>query len=126
LKYSSITAVTGSSEEGISLVVAFSKEDGDAPLSRSCLSTNTMFTLMESGVGVAVAGGVKVEVNDGVKVGVWVAVIVGVSDFVAAGTLVCVGAEVDVGGFVDVADGVVPAKALTTRVGVEDEVIIGV
>jgi hypothetical protein len=112
--------VTGSSEEGISLVVAFSNDDGDAPLSSSCLSTNTMFTLMESGVGVAVAGGVKVEVNDGTTVGVLVAVIVGVKDFVAEGALVYVGV------LEGVAVEVMPTKALTARVGVEDGVNVGV
>jgi hypothetical protein len=96
LKYSSMTAATGLTEEGIFLVVTFSNADADAPLSSNCLSINTIFTLMESGVEVIVA------MADGVKVGVLLGMIVGeevadgVNDFVAAGTLV----------FVDIVDGV--------------------
>jgi hypothetical protein len=71
LKYSSITAVIGLIEEEIFLVAAFSNVD--APLSSSCLSINTIFTLMVSGVGVtvnvAVADGVRVGVKEGVDVG---------------------------------------------------------
>jgi hypothetical protein len=78
LKYSSNTAVTGLIEVEISLVAAFSNVD--APLSRSCLSINTMFTLMERGVDVlvGVCEKVAVAVARGVKVDVLVGAIVGV------------------------------------------------
>jgi len=132
LKYSSSTAVTGLIEEGIFRVVAFSNVDGDAPLSSRCLSINTIFTLMKSGVGVivavAVADGVKVEVNDGLRVGVLLAVIVGedvadgVNDFVAAGTLVNVNVDVNTGTFVVVVDGV----KVGVLVGAVVEVLLGV
>jgi hypothetical protein len=120
LKYSSIAAVTGFSEEGTSLVATFSNAVGEAPLSSNCLSTNTIFTSMESGVGVNVA------VADGVKVGVLLAVNVGkavadgVSDFVAAGVLVIV--DVSAGAFVGVLDGV----KVGVLEGVTVEVLLGV
>ena len=91
LKYSSITAVTGLIEDGISLTTTFSNADADAPLSSSCLSINTIFTLMKSGVGVLVGE----DVTDGVNV------------FVAVGVLVLVDVDVNVAGFfVDVVVGV--------------------
>jgi hypothetical protein len=122
LKYSSIAAVTGSTEEGISLVATFSNAVGEAPLSSNCLSTNTIFTLMESGVGVNVA------VEDGVRVGVLLAVNVGkavadgVGDFVAAGVLVNVDVDVNAGTFVGVLDGV----KVGLLEGVTVEVLLGV
>jgi hypothetical protein len=96
LKYSSITAVIGLIEEEIFLVAAFSNVD--APLSSSCLSINTIFTLMASGVGVtvnvAVADGVRVGVKEGVDVGLICCVIVGVREDVAVA--VADGVKVDV------------------------------
>jgi hypothetical protein len=96
LKYSSITAVIGLIEEEIFLVAAFSNVD--APLSSSCLSINTIFTLMVSGVGVtvnvAVADGVRVGVKEGVDVGLICWVIVGVREDVAVA--VADGVKVDV------------------------------
>jgi hypothetical protein len=110
LKYSSIATVIGLSEEGTSLVATFSNAVGEAPLSSNCLSTNTIFTLMESGVGVNVA------VADGVRVGVLLAVNVGKT--VAAGVLVIVDVDVSAGAFVGVLDGV--------KVGVLEGVIVEV
>jgi hypothetical protein len=123
LKYSSITAVTGLIDDGMSLVMTFSNAEAAAPLSSSCLSTNTIFTLTKSGVGVTVAEGVKVDVllgvkegvevtvKEGVSVGVLLGMMVGegaadgVNDFVAVGTLVNVDVDVNAGVFVDVMDG---------------------
>jgi hypothetical protein len=79
LKYSSSTAATGLTEEEISLTTAFSKADAGAPLLDNCLSTNTIFTLTESGVGVTVGEAVADGVNEFVTVGAWVAVDVAVN-----------------------------------------------
>jgi hypothetical protein len=90
LKYSSITAATGSIEEEIFLTTTFSNADAGAPLLNNCLSTNTIFTLTKSGVDVTVGE----EVADGVN------------EFVTVGALVAVDVDVNVGALVEVADGV--------------------
>ena len=103
----------------------------DAPLSSSCLSINTIFTLMVSGVGVtvkvAVADGVMVGVKEGVEVGLVCCVIVGVREDVAVALADGVNVDVlkdiilgigeDVTAFVAVVDGV--------KVGVIELVTVG-
>jgi hypothetical protein len=112
-----MTAVIGSIADEMSLVTAFSNEAAGAPLSSSFLSMNTIFTLMESGVGVLVG------VADGFEVGVWLGMTVGegvmdgVGDFTVVGVRVMVGVDVDVGTFVCVAEGVL--------VGVFEDVAVG-
>lgn len=56
LKYSSMTAPMGLTDERISRVTAFS---GGCPFCRRVLSGNTIFTLTTSGVGVVVKVGVR-------------------------------------------------------------------
>ena len=122
LKYSSIAAVIGLIEEEIFLVVAFSNVD--APLSSSCLSINTIFTLMVSGVGVTVkvvvADGVRVGVKEGVEVDVFCGVNVGVCEDVAIA--VADGVKVDV--LEDVILGM--GEDVTVTVAVIDGVKVGV
>jgi hypothetical protein len=106
LKYSSITAVIGLTEEGIFLVVTFSNEE--ARFSISCLSINTMFTLMARGVCVIVGvrEDVTVAVADGLSVNVLEGLISGMAEAdavaVAVKTAVTVGVLIMVGVYEDV------------------------
>jgi hypothetical protein len=120
--------VTGLIEEETFLVVAFSNVD--APLSSSCLSINTIFTLMESGVDVIVGVGVRedvvVEVADGVKVDVLKGVILGVGEAIAVAVAVSVGVELNDGVNIDALVNMGVGEDITAIVAVIDGVKVGV
>ena len=81
LKYSSITAPMGLTDDRISLVTTFSY--GGVSFPSNCLSENTILTLITGGVDVCVGVAVFVGVNEGVTVAVTDGVKVGVLEDVA-------------------------------------------
>ena len=114
LKYSSITAPMGLTDDNISLVTTFSYGGVRSP--SNCLSVNTILTLITGGVDVCVGVGVFVDVNDGVIVGVLLGVCEGVTVTVADGVKV------------EVLEGVVVAVGISLGVvvGVNEGVTVAV
>ncbi len=129
--------MTGLIEEEISRVVTFST--ADAPVLTSCLSVNTILTLITSGVGVdvgvregaavAVAEGVNVGVLEGKILGVFEAgtVTVAVLEGVLVGVLLAVKVAVMAGVLVvvGVREDVTVAVEVGVKVVVDVPVIVG-